>query len=145
MDPFQQISHICRTAYNSGLLSPYHPCPGLLYPSFKASTIQTCFFFFFIPPHSAFLATAAPQLQLSRASKEGGRRDGDVLCVILTYGGFSMLMPPRVALGSLVRAAMAQTPHGGRREGEATRGWIWAAVWHSLGLIHSERGINRSR
>lgn len=70
MDPFQQISHICRTAYNSGLLSPYHPCPGLLYPSFKASTIQTCFF-------SPLTQPFWPQRRLSCSLAEhqrGGRR-----------------------------------------------------------------------
>lgn len=70
MDPFQQISHICRTAYNSGLLSPYHPCPGLLYPSFKASTIQTCFFF------SPLTQPFWPQRCLSYGLAEHQRGDG---------------------------------------------------------------------
>lgn len=65
MDPFQEISRICSTAYNTGLLSPYHPCPGLLYPSFKASLYRHVF-----SPHSAFLATEVALLKLSLASKE---------------------------------------------------------------------------
>lgn len=80
MDPFQEISHICSTAYNTGLLSPYHPCPGLLYPSFKASLYRHVFF--------------SPSLSFS--SHRGGstkaqlsiKGDDDGLCVILTCGSF---------------------------------------------------------
>lgn len=59
MDPVQE-SNICNTAYNTGLLSPYHLRPELLYPPLQLHYPNT------VSLHSAFLATETSPPTLSR-------------------------------------------------------------------------------
>lgn len=74
MDPFQEIVHICNTAYNTVLLSPYHLCPGPLCPFFKASLYRLIFPSLSLSGHRG--ACAKAQLLI--------KEDEDGLCVILT-------------------------------------------------------------
>lgn len=141
MDLFQEISHICSTAYNTGLLSPYHLLPGLLYPSFKAPLYRHVFFIYlFFAPQSAFPAT-----EVSTKAKLNIKQDEDGPCVIVTCGSLFESSPEAViltsllvALSTLIEVVMVQTLWW------VVRGWSskrldWAAAWHSLGLIDSER------